>query len=65
MPLHKGLPWCTAVYETWFTEATLIEIGVSNAGDIFVDGDEIRVHGLGNFVFTYTRKPTGDMRDAR
>ena len=27
-PLQKGLPWCTAGYETWFTGATLIEIGV-------------------------------------
>ena len=25
---HKGLPYCTAGYETWFMEATLIEIGV-------------------------------------
>ena len=27
-PLQKGLPWCMAGYETWFTGATLIEIGV-------------------------------------
>ena len=28
LPASKGLPWCTAGYETWFTGATLIEIGV-------------------------------------
>ena len=28
-PLQKGLPWCTASYETWLTGATLIEIGVN------------------------------------
>ena len=28
LPLQKGLPWCTSGYETWFTRATLIEIGV-------------------------------------
>ena len=27
-PLQKGLPQCTAGRETWFTGATLIEIGV-------------------------------------
>ena len=27
-PLQQGLPWCTTGYETWFTGATLIEIGV-------------------------------------
>ena len=27
-PLQKGLPWSPAGYETWFTGATLIEIGV-------------------------------------
>ena len=30
-PLQKGLPYCTVGYETWFTGATLIEIGVSVA----------------------------------
>ena len=27
-PLQQSLPWCTTGYETWFTGATLIEIGV-------------------------------------
>ena len=30
-PLQKGLPYCTAGRETWFTGATLIKIGVYNS----------------------------------
>ena len=66
MPLHKGLPWCTAVYETWFTEATLIEIGVSNAGVIFVDGEMRFVCMDWGILFSHTHgslQETCEMRD--